>query len=51
MLTVTAGTDNTITFTLANPLTSGTYKLVFKLYDNNQVIEDVNQYVIVKKAT
>ena len=36
-------------FTLKNNLTSGTYRLVFKLYDNDQLIDDDVKYVIVKK--
>ena len=37
------------TFSLGNNLTSGTYKLVFRLYDNNQVVDEEIQYVIVSK--
>ena len=36
-------------FTLQNTLTSGTYRVVFKLYDSNQLIDDETKYVIVKK--
>ena len=36
-------------FTLNSNLTSGTYRLVFKLYDNEQLIDDDIKYVIVKK--
>ena len=36
-------------FTLNSNLTSGTYRLVFKLYDNDQLIDDDIKYVIVKK--
>ena len=45
------GTDNekSFTFNLQNELTSGTYRIVFKLYDNNQLIDDDIKYVIVKK--
>ena len=32
-----------------NNLISGTYKLVFKLYDNNQLIDEDFKYLIVKK--
>lgn len=38
-------------FDLNDEFTSGTYKLVFKLYDNNQLIDSDVQYVIVKKKT
>lgn len=37
------------TFSLKNNLTSGTYKLVFRLYDNNQVVDEEIQYLIVSK--
>lgn len=49
MLKVTAGTSNTLYFNFNDNLTSGTYKLVFKLYDNNQLIDEDSKYVIVKK--
>ena len=39
----------TYTFSLSNNLTSGTYKLVFRLYDNNQIVDEEIQYVIVSK--
>lgn len=39
----------TYTFSLGDNLTSGTYKLVFRLYDNNQVVDEEIQYVIVSK--
>jgi hypothetical protein len=29
-------------------LRTGTYKLVFKLYDNNTFIGDVTRYIIIK---
>ena len=37
------------TFSLKNNLTSGTYKLVFRLYDNNQMVDEEIQYLIVSK--
>ena len=48
---INIGNSNTgnVRFTLIDNLTSGTYKIVFKLYDNNQVIDDDVKYVIVKK--
>lgn len=49
MLKVTAATSNTLYFNFNDNLTSGTYKLVFKLYDNNQLIDEDSKYVIVKK--
>ena len=36
-------------FELQENLTSGTYRVVFKLYDNNQLIDDEIKYVIVNK--
>ena len=36
-------------FQLQDNLTSGTYRVVFKLYDNNQLIDSDEQYVIVHK--
>lgn len=38
------------TFSLNNNMTSGTYKLVFRLYDNNQIVDEEVQYVIVSKT-
>lgn len=49
MLKVNAGVSNTLYFNFNDNLTSGTYKLVFKLYDNNQLIDEEFKYVIVKK--
>lgn len=39
----------TLNFTFNDNLTSGTYKLVFKLYDDNQIIEEDYEYIIIKK--
>lgn len=36
-------------FQLQDTLTSGTYRVVFKLYDNNQLIDSDEKYVIVHK--
>ncbi len=41
--------EESLEFELQNNLTSGTYKIVFKLYDGNQLIDDDIKYVIVKK--
>jgi hypothetical protein len=49
MLKVNAGVSNTLFFNFNDNLTSGTYKLVFKLYDNNQLIDEDYKYVIIKK--
>ena len=37
------------TFALKEGMPSGTYKLVFRLYDNNQMVDEETQYVIVSK--
>ena len=44
-------TEKSFDFHLANGLTSGTYRLNFKLYDNNQLIDNDVKYVIVSKKT
>ena len=36
-------------FKLQNSLISGTYRIAFKLYDNNQLIDEEYKYVIVQK--
>jgi len=38
-----------VIYTLKDELESGTYKIVFKLYDNNQVIDEDYEYIIVRK--
>lgn len=50
MLDVSADVENKINFNLVDDLTSGTYKVVFKLYDGNQLIEEDTEYVIVTKV-
>lgn len=42
---------NELNLTLNKTLTSGTYKLLFKLYDNNHLVDDDTEYVIVKKES
>ncbi len=49
MLDVEASKSNVLSFQFNDSLTSGTYRLVFRLYDNNQLIEEEIEYVIVKK--
>ena len=44
-------TERTFSLLLADELTSGTYRVVFKLYDNYQLIDEDYQYVIVTKET
>ena len=46
---IIVGKTSTLKFNLATDLTSGTYKVVFKLYDTNQLIEEEVKYVIVRK--
>ena len=48
-LNSTANSTTIYTFYLNENITSGTYKLVFRLYDNNQVVDEEIQYVIVTK--
>lgn len=43
--------EKNFNFQLQESLTSGTYRVVFKLYDNNQLIDDEVKYVIVSKKT
>ena len=38
-------------FELQSNLTSGTYRIVFRLYDSDQLIDEETKYVIVKKKT
>lgn len=49
MLEVKENEDNQLDLNLIENLKSGTYKLVFKLYDGNQLIEEDVEYVIVSK--
>ena len=48
-LPVTKEGEQSFDFELADDLTSGTYKVVFKLYDNNQLIDEDTKNVIVQK--
>ena len=48
-LDMSGRTTKTFDFTLADELISGTYKIAFKLYDSNQLIDEDIKYVIVKK--
>ena len=49
MLHINANSNNQLDFVLQDNLISGTYKLVFRLYDKNQLIEEDIKYVIVRK--
>jgi len=40
--------SNMVFLTLKDNLVTGTYKLVFKLYDNNTYIGEVYEYFIIK---
>lgn len=44
-------TERNFDFNFQTELTSGTYRIVFKLYDNDQLIDTETKYVIVKKNT
>lgn len=48
---LTTSTTNTQSYNMnfASELTTGTYKIVFKLYDTNHLIEEDIEYVIVRK--
>ena len=43
--------EKVFNFQLQESLTSGTYRVVFKLYDSNQLIDEETKYVIVNKKT
>ena len=43
-------TTKAFTFSLVDELTSGTYRVVFKIYDTNQLIDEDIKYVIVQKS-
>ncbi len=49
IVTKTPTSNMEITYTLKDELESGTYKIVFKLYDNNQLIDEDYEYIIVRK--
>ena len=44
-----ASTEESIDLELNNTITSGTYRLVFKIYDSDQLIDEDIKYIIVKK--
>ena len=46
-----SASEKDLEFTLQDELTSGTYRIVFKLYDNNQLIDSEEKYVIVNKKS
>ncbi len=49
LLSTSTNASQSYNFDFANALTTGTYKLVFKLYDGNHLIEEDIEYVIVRK--
>lgn len=51
LLDMGASKEKTFKFDFKEELISGTYKIVFKLYDNDQLIDDDVKYVIVKKKS
>ena len=50
LLEMPVNVDTKFDFELQDQLISGTYKVVFKLYDKNQLIEEDVEYVIVTKV-
>ncbi len=48
-LSLAVNNINNVDFKLHDKLTSGTYKLVFRLYDGDTLIEEENEYIIVTK--
>ena len=50
LLSTSTTSPQSFTLPLASTLTTGTYKLVFELYDGNHLIEEDIEYVIVKKT-
>ena len=48
-LPITEEGEQSFDFVLSDNLTSGTYRVVFKLYDNNQLIDEDTKNVIVQK--
>lgn len=50
LLSISTNETQNFNLPFASNLTTGTYKLVFKLYDNNHLIEEDIEYVIVKKS-
>ena len=43
------GPQTEVTMSYAENLTSGTYRIVFRLYDQNQLIDEDYEYIIIKK--
>ena len=43
------GPQTEVTLDYADTLTSGTYRIVFRLYDQNQLIDEDHEYIIIKK--
>ena len=48
MLISSPRATNQMELALGNSLLTGTYRLVFKLYDNDTLIGDVTEYIIIK---
>lgn len=48
-VTTNPETINELTYTLENELESGTYKIMFRLYDGNQIIDEDYVYIIIRK--
>ena len=48
LLTGTPVAVNNFTLPMKSSLVSGTYRLSFRLYDNDTLIGEVNRYIIIK---
>ena len=48
ILTSSPTAVNTKTIELENELITGTYRLSFRLYDNNTMIGEINRYIVIK---
>ncbi len=49
MVTTTPTATITLNYNLRDDLKSGTYRVLFKLYDGNQIIEEDYEYIIIRK--
>jgi len=48
LLTSNPISSNRFIYTLSNQLLTGTYRVSFRLYDDNTLIGEINRYIIVK---
>lgn len=49
MVTSTPSSSIKLTYKLKDNLKSGTYKVVFRLYDGNQIVDEDYKYIIIRK--